>query len=153
MAEWAANRAKDFAANRNFLKRYKSKIDLRQIQSAHNEVFADIDCLQCGNCCKTAHPIFTQTDLKRAAQFLGKREAAFEQEFLQTDAENDRVPNRIPCPLLCADNTCQVYEARPKSCRGFPHTDTKEGWERAELLAKNTLTCPAAFHIVHRLRR
>ncbi len=32
-----------------------------------------------------------------------------------------------PCPFLGDDNYCSVYEARPKACREYPHTDRKNG--------------------------
>lgn len=147
--DWLAGREKKYQKNRVFLKRLnRSKLDFRLIQDIHDQVFEQIDCLQCGNCCKTANPIFTQTDVKRISAFLGMKEGKFEEKFLRFDAEDDLVPIQIPCPFLDPDNTCQIYDLRPKSCRSFPHTDSKEGWQRPELLAKNTLTCPAAYRIV-----
>ena len=59
----------------------------------------------------------------------------------------------MPCPLLGEDDRCTIYAVRPQACREFPHTD-KDGfiW-RTYLHAANTLSCPAAYHIVKRLRR
>ena len=118
----------------------------------HPKVFEKINCLDCGNCCKTAHPIFTKTDVARISDFVGMKISLFENQYLKSDADGDLVPNQLPCPFLNTDNTCQVYEVRPKSCRSFPHTHSKEGWERNNLLTKNTITCPAAFRIVEKMR-
>lgn len=153
LAEWMANARKVYPKTKVFLQRFaRQKLPLANLQKTHEEVFEQIDCLSCGNCCKTAHPIFTNTDATRIAAFLGMKPGELERRFLKADLDGDLVPNRIPCPFLNMDNTCQVYEVRPKSCRSYPHTDTKEGWERHGLLAKNTVTCPAAFHIVERVK-
>jgi Fe-S-cluster containining protein len=75
-----------------------------------------------------------------------------EQQHLEADSEGDWIPKSRPCPFLQSDNRCKVYEVRPKSCRGYPHTDEKEGWERHDLLARNTRACPAAFQMVEKLK-
>ena len=153
LAEWLANRQKQLPKTLVFLKRLaRSRLPFQQVQSVHNEVFQRIDCLQCGNCCKTASPVFTRTDAERIAGFLGMKTGKFETTFLKPDHDGDLVPQQIPCPFLNPDYTCRVYEVRPKSCRNYPHTDTKEAWERPVLLAKNTITCPAAFQIVEKIK-
>lgn len=153
MTHWKSGAKKRFAENRNFLNRInRSRLKITTIQEVHIKVFETIDCLKCGNCCKTAHPIFNMTDSQRISKHLGMKTGDFEQKFLVNDSDGDLVPNQLPCPFLNGDNTCQVYEVRPKSCRSYPHTHAKEGYERPNLLAKNTLTCPAAYQIVEKLR-
>lgn len=153
LADWRANAGKAYPKSKVFLQRFaRQKLDFSFLQQVHEEVFEQINCLSCGNCCKTAHPIFTKTDASRIATFLRMKPGELEARFLRADPEGDLVPNQIPCPFLNGDNTCQVYEVRPKSCRSYPHTDAKEGWGRPALLAKNTVTCPAAFHIVERMK-
>lgn len=153
MNQWKSEAKKRSQENKVFLKRLsRFKLNLGPIQKVHEQVFEQVDCLKCGNCCKTAHPIFTRTDAQRIANHLGMKIGEFENAFLRSDADGDLVPNRLPCPFLNLDNTCQVYEVRPKSCRSYPHTHAKEGWERPDLLAKNTITCPAAFEIVEVLK-
>lgn len=118
----------------------------------HEEVFSEIDCLTCANCCKTTSPIFRDKDIERLAQHLGMRPAVFVEQYLHLDEENDYVHNGAPCPFLGADNYCSVYEARPKACREYPHTDRKQIYQIANLTLKNTEICPAAFEVVKRLR-
>lgn len=153
-SSWKSEAKKNLPKNKVFLRRLiRSKLNLKTIEEIHNQVFETIDCLQCGNCCKTAHPIFTRTDSDRISKFLGMKIGDFERTYLVSDKDGDLIPNQLPCPFLNSDNTCQVYEVRPKSCRSYPHTHAKEGWERPELLAKNTITCPAAFRIVEAIRQ
>jgi len=80
------------------------------------------------------------------------KEGVFETTYLRADADGDFIPKTKPCPFLNEDNTCQVYELRPKSCRGYPHTDAKEGWERPAMMAGNTLVCPATYKIVEKIK-
>lgn len=151
---WKAQATRQYPKTKLFLQRFaRQKPDINRLLTLHEQTFAKVDCLACGNCCKTAHPIFTRTDTARIAQYLGIKTTDLEKQFLTADAEGDLVPNQLPCPFLNNDNTCQVYEVRPKSCRSYPHTDAREGWERPALLAKNTLTCPAAFHIVEEIKK
>ena len=59
------------AKNKGFLKRLKKKrpnyVD-QLFHKKHDEVFEEIDCLKCANCCKTTSPIFRDIDIKRIAK-------------------------------------------------------------------------------------
>ena len=37
---------------------------------AHDEVFECTDCMDCGNCCRTTGPMYTQRDIERVANHL-----------------------------------------------------------------------------------
>ena len=150
--EISKNKARE---NKEFLKSLKRK-DPRKIDAAfhnaHEEVFAETDCLQCANCCKTTSPIFYPTDIDRVAKFLRIKPGDFIQTYLRIDEDNDYVLQVAPCPFLGDDNYCSVYEVRPKACREYPHTDRKKMVQITELTYKNTLVCPAVLEIVERIR-
>ncbi|MDR0845973.1 MAG: YkgJ family cysteine cluster protein [Lactobacillales bacterium] len=118
----------------------------------HDEVFAEIDCTQCANCCKSLGPLFTEADIERIAKFTRMTLANFEADFLQVDEDNDKIFKEMPCPFLGGDNLCDIYEVRPKACREFPHTDRKKFYQINNLTIKNTLTCPATYLFVEKLR-
>lgn len=122
------------------------------VAALHEAVFADIDCLQCANCCKTTSPIFRDIDIERIAAHLRQRPADFITQYLHLDEEGDYVLNSAPCPFLGADHYCSIYEVRPKACREYPHTDRKNFHQILGLTLKNTAICPAAFEVVKRLR-
>lgn len=122
-------------------------------EETHEEVFAKIDCLACANCCKTTGPLFTEKDIERLAKYFRIRPAEFEQRFLQTDEDNDKVLKSLPCTFLNADNTCAVYDIRPKACREYPHTDRKKIYQINNIMLKNTPICPAAFEFVELLQQ
>lgn len=123
------------------------------VQETHNRVFEKIDCLQCANCCKTTGPLFTEKDIERIAKHLKMKVADFEKKFLQTDEDKDKVLQQLPCWFLSPDNTCSIYEVRPKACREYPHTDRKKFYQINQLTIKNTLICPAAFEFVEKIKK
>lgn len=121
------------------------------VQETHDEVFEKIDCLQCANCCKTTGPLFTDKDSERIAKHLKMKIADFEQKFLRVDEDQDKVLQNLPCWFLNEDNTCSIYDVRPKACREFPHTDRKKIYQINHLTIKNTVICPAAFEFVEKI--
>ncbi|MDO4224319.1 MAG: YkgJ family cysteine cluster protein [Bergeyella zoohelcum] len=121
------------------------------VEDIHNEVFSKIDCLKCANCCKTTGPLYTEKDIERIAKHLRMKPADFEAKFLQVDEDNDKVLQSLPCYFLAEDNTCLIYEVRPKACREYPHTDRKKIYQINHLTIKNTLICPAAYEFVEKL--
>ena len=114
-------------------------------QQIHDEVFEEIDCTACANC-------FKEADIVRIAKYFKMKLPAFEEEFLQVDEDGDKVFKAMPCPFLGRDNLCSIYDVRPKACREFPHTDRKKIHQINHLTIKNTLTCPAAYLFVEKLR-
>ena len=118
----------------------------------HEEAFGKIDCLSCGNCCKTTGPMFIPSDIKRISKRLKMRPLDFEATYLRTDEDGDRVLKEVPCPFLGADNYCSIYEDRPKACREFPHTDRPKFHQITQITAKNIAVCPAVFSMIERLK-
>jgi hypothetical protein len=51
------------------------------------------------------------------------------------------------------DNTCLIYDVRPKACSEYPHTNRRKFIQLADLTIKNTEVCPAAFEIVEDLKK
>lgn len=146
----------DVERNKKFLLSLKKK-DPRKVDDAfhtlHEEVFEEMDCLTCANCCKTTSPIFYDTDIERLAKELRMKAVDFVDKYLKVDDDGDQVLKSSPCPFLGYDNYCSVYEARPKACREYPHTERKKMVQIMELTHKNTQVCPAVFEIVERLKK
>jgi uncharacterized protein len=147
---------KQSSTNRKFLHRLKQK-DSRWVDGifheAHDDVFENTNCLECANCCKTTSPIFYHNDIDRISKFLKERPGDFISKYLKVDEDNDYVLRNAPCPFLDSQNHCSIYEARPKACREYPHTNRKKMVQIMELTHKNTLVCPAVLDIVERLKK
>jgi Fe-S-cluster containining protein len=139
---------------RPLLRRLKKKppnnLDERA-QAAHEEAFAEIECLHCAHCCKTVGPRVAERDIERLAKRLRMKPGAFAEHYLRRDEDGDWVMQSLPCPFLLPDHTCMVYEDRPKACRGFPHTDQRKFHQVLGVTMVNVGHCPAAFRVVQRL--
>lgn len=142
--------------NKKFFQKLKAKPPRNldsQMQDLHDEVFQEVDCLKCANCCKTTGPLFTSKDIERIAKHLKLKPAAFIEQYLRKDDEGDMVLNSVPCTFLDSDNYCLIYDVRPKACREYPHTDRKKFEQIGSLTIKNMAICPAAFKVVERLKK
>lgn len=141
-------------SNHKLLKRLSDKKikKLDEIaEHTHDEVFTDIDCLDCANCCKSIPPIVLNTDIKRISKHLGLSESGFASKYVTQDTDGDSVMNASPCPFLGEGNLCDIYDVRPKACRQYPHTDNFEFRKNAKLHAINATYCPGVYHILKRL--
>ncbi|MEM9141372.1 MAG: YkgJ family cysteine cluster protein [Bacteroidota bacterium] len=123
------------------------------MQELHEAEFERTDCLQCGNCCRTTGPLFTDPDITRISKHLRLRPQQFIASYLRVDEDNDYVLQRLPCPFLGTDNFCAIYSVRPKACREFPHTDRKKFHQISHLTLKNVAICPAAYSIVEEMKK
>lgn len=122
------------------------------IHALHEEVFEEIDCLACANCCRSLGPRLTDRDIERIAAALRIKQQEVIARYLRIDEDKDYVFKEMPCPFLCSDNYCSIYENRPKACREYPHTDRKKFFQIHALTIRNAQTCPAVFEILERLK-
>ena len=136
------------------LKKLKKKKGKRLNELAditHEEVFKKINCLDCANCCTSIPPIVTKADASRIAKEFSMKPSEFEKQYLIVDEDGDTVINTSPCPFLQKDNTCLIYDIRPKACRKFPHTDNLDFSKNMKLHKLNAQICPGVFHILRKL--
>jgi len=122
------------------------------VREIHDKEFKKTDCLDCGNCCKTSSPIFTERDIARIAKHLRMKDAKFIATYLDRDEDDFYVLKEAPCTFLDTDNTCFIYEVRPKACSEYPHTNRRKFIQLAELTVKNTEICPAVYNIMETLK-
>ncbi len=120
-------------------------------QKYHDETFRKIDCLECGNCCKTTSPAFFEKDIERLCKVLKMKPGQFIEKYLFLDTDGIYALKTVPCPFLGSDNYCNVYDDRPKACREFPHTNQRKMHTQLHLGAKNAEICPAVFDILSKL--
>lgn len=132
--------------NSQYFKRLKKRtpktLDLTMAK-LHEEEFEKTDCLTCANCCKTTSPIFTPTDTERIAKHLKMKVAKFEEQYLMRDEDDFMVLKEAPCTFLDTDNSCFIYDVRPKACREYPHTNRRKFIQLTNLTIANTSVCPA----------
>ncbi len=123
------------------------------MQDLHDAEFDKTDCLSCGNCCKTTSPIFTDKDIQRISKHLRMKVHQFVAHYLDRDADDFYVLKTAPCSFLdINDNSCFIYDVRPKACKEYPHTNRRKFIQITDLTLKNTEICPAVYHIVESLK-
>jgi Fe-S-cluster containining protein len=151
---------KKMMLNRPILRRFLTRLEnnqprgLDKVQHQENaEVWKDMDCLACANCCKTMSPTFTTEDVKRISKHVGMSVQAFRSKYLYLDkADNDWMNKQQPCQFLnLTDNKCSIYEVRPSDCAGFPHHIKKKVVDYMHVYKQNVEYCPATYKLVERM--
>lgn len=133
-------------------KRTPKRLDLL-MQNLHEKEFEKTDCLTCANCCKTTSPIFTNKDIERISKHLKMKVVHFISQYLERDEDNFYVLKTAPCTFLDeTDNTCFIYDVRPKACSEYPHTNRRKFIQLTNLTLNNTAICPAVYNIVEELK-
>jgi len=154
--QWKVRSKEETVQNNKFLSRL-AKVKNKKLNALadtlHIEVFDNLNCLDCANCCKSIPPIINELDVKRAAKFMGIKPSEFKEKYIRVDEDQDMVMNESPCPFLENDNKCFIYEGRPKACREYPHTDNYEFLKNIKLHRINMEYCPAVFHILQRFQK
>ena len=139
-----------------FLNRLKRDPPLK-LQSiaikAGSNVWNEIDCLSCANCCKTMTPTYTNADIKKIASYLQISTDEMKRRWLKKERGTGNWLNKTtPCQFLDqGTNMCNVYEVRPADCSGFPHLAKKKFVEYLHVHQQNLDDCPATFKMVERM--
>ena len=125
----------------------------KEIEQLHHEISSEINCLECGNCCRSLGPMILEKDIDVLSKSQRMKPSDFMEKYLRKDEDGDFVFQSMPCPFLGSDNYCSVYENRPKACREYPHTDRMKFYQIYELTVKNASACPIAFGVLDRLTK
>jgi len=131
-------------------KRDKKSLD-KDFHALHTEVFKVINCLECGNCCRTIGPRITDNDIERMSKAMRIRPSDFVKLYLKKDEDKDWIFKNMPCPFIDSENYCLMYEHRPKACREYPHTDRKNIYQILDLTLLNSSVCPAVSFVIEKL--
>jgi Fe-S-cluster containining protein len=145
--------------NGRSLKRFLTKIEkatprgLDGITAKLNpEVWKEIDCLSCANCCKTMTPTYTKQDIIRIAAHFNETPQEFKDKWLKLDKEGDWLNKKEPCQFLnLKDNKCSIYAIRPADCAGFPHLPRKRMVDYMHVHKQNIEYCPATYRLVEKM--
>ena len=145
-----------FIENKKYFQKLKKRTPKNLdvvMQDLHEKEFEKTDCLTCGNCCKTTSPIFTNKDIERISKHFRMKVLDFTTQYLERDIDDFYVLKTAPCSFLdLNDNTCMIYDVRPKACAEYPHTDRRKFIQITDITLKNTEICPAAYNIIEALK-
>lgn len=95
------------------------------------ELTGPFECQRCGACCRWPGSVLLDSaDIDQAAAFLGLTPEAFIDRHTLLARNRAQLTLREAadgaCEFLEPDGRCQIYAARPRQCRDFPH-----GWQVA----------------------
>lgn len=153
---------KQFAANKRLIRHFITRAEKKPAEKLavlsdqlDKEVWAEVDCLSCANCCKVMSPTYTWQDIKRISAHLHMRPKDFKEKWLYLDKkQNDWMNKSTPCQFLnLQTNMCSIYEVRPADCAGFPHLNKKPVPDYMYIHKQNIEYCPATMLFVEKLKR
>jgi Fe-S-cluster containining protein len=122
----------------------------RALRHIAEEIEEQIDCTACANCCKSATVTFADRDVERLARYLHITPAKFIADYTGQSAEEGRILRRTAeksCVFL-EGNLCSVYDARPDTCRRFPHLVRGQGSIASRMwqFIDRACYCPIVFN-------
>jgi len=117
------------------------------------EVWKEVNCITCANCCKNMTPTYTAQDMRRISGHLGITVREFKDKWLYKErGTGDWMNRNTPCQFLDLDtNLCTIYEVRPLDCAGFPHLPRKKMVEFMHVHKQNVEYCPATYRMVEKM--
>lgn len=122
------------------------------VHEINREVTSQIDCTECGNCCRVVYPVLHEEDAAKFSSGLNKSIEEFKSAYLSASEEEGDTYNfnSVPCPFL-RDNKCSNYDNRPKACASYPHIQKSEFVKRLIGVIENYSICPIVFNVYEQL--
>jgi|SRR5687767_5130229 len=137
-----------------FAKKVK-EIPVTQFDELAHPIVADItsqiDCTQCGNCCRHQEPGVDAEEIERLAKKKNMTAENFKNDFVAWNKEGVSFLFQKPCTFL-SENICSIYSDRPHSCADFPGLHRPRLKWRMKQVEENYSICPIVFNVVERLK-
>ncbi|MEO5894037.1 MAG: YkgJ family cysteine cluster protein [Ferruginibacter sp.] len=147
----AAENEAENDAFRIFLKQQDKEWIDSIVHRLNDEVTPQIDCTQCGNCCRSLIIGVTGEETVPVANHLQISVASFKQKYIEESEQGEMVMNTIPCHFLNG-TICAVYEHRFEPCRDFPHLHKPNFTSRLFGTLMYYEICPIIFNVVEKLK-
>ena len=122
------------------------------VREVADSVWSGIDCLTCGNCCKSLQIVVDDGDIARLSIRLGTTAGEFKRKYVARAPDGAQHFKSAPCPFLGEGNACTLYDDRPQACRDFPYLHAGNFKERTLVTWENAAMCPIAFNVWQRLK-
>ena len=137
-------------AFRFFLKQQDGEQIDRIVHRLNDEIAPEVNCTQCGNCCKSMVNV-TSEEVLSLATHLQINLAGFKEKYIEESEQGQMIINAIPCHFL-SGTTCSIYEYRFTQCRDFPHLHKPHFTGRLFGTLMYYATCPIIFNVVEKLK-
>ena len=152
---------KKFEANRKSLRSFITRTENNPpkdfdavMEKIDKEVWREVHCLSCANCCKVMSPTYTTQDIKRISAHLEMKPKDFKEKWLYRDKKSGDWMNKTqPCQFLdLKTNMCTIYEVRPMDCADFPHFLKRPQKDYFYINKQNIEYCPASMLMIEKLK-
>jgi uncharacterized protein len=132
----------------------KTKGILKIVADVDKEVWKEVACMECANCCTKMTPTYSRKDINRIAKNFDMTYQQFYDKWLTVDENKDIVNKSLPCQFLGKDKKCTIYSIRPDDCAQFPHFTRKDFRYQAKekTFTGNLALCPATLVFVEKLK-
>jgi Fe-S-cluster containining protein len=146
------SREKENYKFRAFLKECDdNKID-KIVHAIYDKVIGEIDCTQCGNCCKHMNPSLTMKEIRVLSKIDNITTKAYIENHTEINSfENTHFLKQKPCKYL-NDKICTIYESRPNDCKSFPHIHKSSFSSRTLSMIEYYGICPIVFNVMEQLK-
>lgn len=123
----------------------------KPLQILASEVQQHVDCTACANCCRHSVVSVNQPEIENIAWHLGATPEAVARLYTVPDPDAPALRTLLNSGGGCVfldGNLCMIYEARPKTCRDFPHVSvgTLSLGGRPSSLARWAALCPIIYN-------
>jgi uncharacterized protein len=151
IASLAEEREEENYQFRIFLKNRDGQQVDDMVHQLNDAIAPQIDCTQCGNCCKTLMIGIAPEERPFFAQHFNLSPADAEAQYLTQSMDGDTIMANMPCVFLC-DNKCTVYEQRFADCRNFPNLHQPGFVHRLFSMVMHYGTCPIIHNVMEALK-
>ena len=150
----AARKKKSLTKFLKKLGKSKTRGILKITAEVDKEVWKEVACLDCANCCKKMTPTYTRKDINRIAKHFNQTYKEFYDKWLKVDENKDIINKKTPCQFLGKDHKCTIYAIRPVDCATFPHFTRKDFRYQVQekVFNQNVSYCPATLIFVEKLQ-
>lgn len=160
MSHYRKKFAVQVVQHRSRLRRFLTKLERQPprdldayAERIDREVWKEVDCLACSNCCRTMTPTYTFKDLQRISAHFHMTISQFKAKWLFRNREGDWMNVVQPCQFLdLRTNKCSIYAIRPADCAEFPHLTKKKMVHYLHVHRQNVQHCPATFKMVEKMK-
>ncbi len=121
------------------------------VHELNDIITPQIDCTQCGNCCKSLMINVSTAEAENLAQHINMDLPMMKQQFLEESEQGQLVMNTIPCFFLNGTK-CSIYENRFSGCREFPYLEQDNISSRMFALLIHYESCPIIFNVMEELK-
>jgi len=151
IAALAEEREEENYQFRLFLKQQDAQQIDDVVHRLNDTIAPQIDCTQCGNCCKTLMITITPDERPFFAKHfkLSPEEAAT--QYLTQSMEGNTIMSNMPCVFL-SDKKCTVYNDRFTDCRNFPNLHQPGFVQRLFSMVMHYGSCPIIYNVMEALK-